>query len=122
MNSGKICGTFFAAIAAVMLVLGANGARGQGVGGDSVFATINEAHQYGVSVELEDLERAFWRCDYVATVKGMEHTPVDLCMAVTEEVKIRMFGGDFDRMHAWWQQHKPSALRTLAQLDEARRR
>jgi len=53
-----------------------------------------------------DLERAFWMCDYTATTRGMHATPVDMCIAVTDELKSEKFGGDFKEMLSWWQQNK----------------
>lgn len=58
------------------------------------------------SVSVVDLERSFWVCDYVATARGVTEDLIVQCVAVYDELKDRKFGGDFDRLWSWWQQHK----------------
>ena len=60
-----------------------------------------------------DLERAFWLCDYAGTNGGVDSGAAATCSAVTEELKIRNFNGDFDAMVAWWRQHKPAKHQAL---------
>ena len=55
---------------------------------------------------VADLEQGFWVCDYLATTHGMDATPVDLCSAITDELKTRKFGGDYEGLVGWWRQHK----------------
>jgi len=57
---------------------------------------------------MPELEQGFWRCDYRATVAGLDATPVELCTRLTEALKQRKFGGSFDRMLEWWRQKKPA--------------
>ena len=56
--------------------------------------------------QLADLEHAFWTCDYIATTRGVHVTPVDVCSAVTDELREQKFQGDFLDMLEWWQRHK----------------
>jgi hypothetical protein len=55
---------------------------------------------------LAELEDAFWVCDYIATTRGVTAAPRAACRSVTEEVKKRKFGGDFERFVAWWRDNK----------------
>ena len=68
----------------------------------------------GVS-QVHDLERAFWSCDYTATVRGVHAAPVALCSAVIEELKNAKFRGDFGELLEWWRQHKPAVHEQLAE-------
>ena len=63
---------------------------------------------------LAELESAFWACDYVATTRGVDATPVAICTEVYDELKTLKFGGDFGELLAWWKQHKPAEHARLA--------
>jgi hypothetical protein len=74
---------------------------------------------YAMQVRAEaersaELERAFWICDYTATTRGVYAAPVELCSAVTDELKREKFGGDFGQMLEWWRQNKPVEHANLA--------
>lgn len=71
---------------------------------------------------LADLERAFWVCDHAATTRGVDGDTGILCVAVTEELKEAKFGGDFDRLVAWWREHKPVEHANLEEAAERRAR
>jgi hypothetical protein len=64
-----------------------------------------------------DLERAFWVCDYTATTRGVHAAPIELCSAVTDELKHEKFGGDFEQLLKWWQENKPAEHQKLASRD-----
>ncbi len=58
------------------------------------------------SVSVEALQHTYLECDRVAT-----HTLLDLgsaahCSMVGEELKHRVFGGDFDQLIEWWRANK----------------
>ena len=53
------------------------------------------------------LEAIFWHCDYVATTRGMDATPVRECAAATRELRQVKFDGSFNRMLEWWRANKP---------------
>ncbi len=68
------------------------------------------------SVNLTDLEAAFWACEYAATTRGAASIPT--CAAVYDALKERKFGGDFDGLLKWWQLNRVSAYRRLAAEDD----
>lgn len=55
---------------------------------------------------VEELERAFWRCDLAASTGLVDPIQATVCSAVTEELRKRKFRGDFERMLQWWQQSR----------------
>jgi len=67
---------------------------------------------------VSNLEKAFWACDYTATTRGVQSTPVAMCAAVTDELKEAKFGGDFDEMVLWWRQNKTAEFERLAAADQ----
>jgi hypothetical protein len=58
------------------------------------------------AADLAKVEQALWRCDQMATTNGSGATPFELCGAVYEELKSKMFGGDFALLLACWSEHK----------------
>ena len=50
------------------------------------------------AVALAELEDIFWHCDYVATTRGMDATPVRECAAATRELRRLKFDGSFYRL------------------------
>jgi hypothetical protein len=67
-------------------------------------------------ISLADVERLFWSCDYVATTRGVDSAPVDVCSAATEELKNIRFGGDFMALLEWWRGNKPAEHARLSRL------
>lgn len=67
------------------------------------------------SIKLTDLENAFWVCDYLATTRGS--SDINTCTAIYEAVKERKFGGDFDKLVAWWRQNKVAQHQSIAVAD-----
>jgi hypothetical protein len=67
------------------------------------------------SARLTDLENAFWVCDYLATTRG--GADIQTCTAVYEAVKQIKFGGDFDKLVAWWHQNKVAQHQNIATAD-----
>ena len=66
------------------------------------------------ATQLAEVERLFWVCDYVATTRGVDSAPVDLCSTATEALKQTKFGGDFMALLEWWRGNKPEAHARLA--------
>ncbi len=60
----------------------------------------------GEELRLEELEQAFWVCDYAATINLVDIHDAIHCSRLTEALRQRKFEGDFTAMLAWWQQHK----------------
>lgn len=103
--------TKLAALASFAAVLAAGSAWAEEpIGAQSVAARL-------ASADLSDLERAFWICDYTASIHGTSGTDSSACTAVYEAVKERKFGGDFDKLLDWWRQHKPARHEALATAD-----
>lgn len=69
-----------------------------------------------VAPAAEDLEQAFWSCDYVGTTYGVQAAPVAFCADVTQALREQKFGGDFDQMLQWWRQNKPAAHAAIESL------
>ena len=72
------------------------------------------SHDRAVMLQTADLERAFWMCDYTATVRGVYAAPVETCAAITDELKQHKFNGSFEELLAWWQFNKPAEHDKLA--------
>ncbi|MES2564272.1 MAG: hypothetical protein V4637_16320 [Pseudomonadota bacterium] len=72
------------------------------------------SHDRAVMLQTADLERAFWMCDYTATVRGVYATPVETCAAITDELEQHKFNGSFEELLAWWQFNKPAEHDKLA--------
>jgi hypothetical protein len=73
------------------------------------YAAESQAEHEPVSLSLAEVERLFWLCDYVATTRGVDSAPVDVCSAATESLKNAKFGGDFLALLTWWRSNKPEA-------------
>ena len=68
---------------------------------------------------LAKLDRAFWLCDHAATTRGVDGDAAILCVAATEELKEKKFGGDFEQLLAWWRQNKPTEHAHLDRREES---
>ena len=67
-------------------------------------------------VQIAQLEKGFWTCDYIATTHGVSAAPVAMCSAITNELKNQKFGGDFGELLEWWRANKRAEHQKL-QLD-----
>ena len=54
------------------------------------------AEEIAAAMQPADLEKAFWLCDYTATTRGIDATPVAICSAVWDEFKQTRFAGSFE--------------------------
>lgn len=70
-----------------------------------------------VTLELEDLERAFWACDSAATTRGVHGAAGVACGNATEQLKQRKFNGDFAAMLAWWRENKAAMHQLVLQAE-----
>jgi hypothetical protein len=93
----------FAALAAAAAALGWN----------PVDATAAQRLDVPRSAEVQpasaqdgDLEEVFWLCDYAATIGMVDPSERAVCAAVTDQLKIERFGGDFEQMLRWWQANR----------------
>lgn len=65
------------------------------------------------------LEQAFWKCDYAARRTTMTRYQAEVCGVVIEGLRAEKFGGDIDRLLAWWEQNHAAQHRVLEQRDAA---
>jgi hypothetical protein len=89
-----------AAALAVGLALGWTGA------GDAVDRPPGVDRQVDARERVAELEKTFWQCEQAAGAKTLDAVMAAHCDAVTDELKKRKFGGDFERLLQWWQQNR----------------
>lgn len=64
----------------------------------------------------EELKAAFLHCDRLATTEYFDGNAAASCSIVYEALKARVFGGDFERLMAWWRTQQRSAKGSAAAL------
>jgi hypothetical protein len=99
------------AVVLTALAAGAGGAHAQQRQDAS-----HEATAIATTLAVADLEKAFWICDYVATTGAVATLDAVLCHAVYDRLKAERFGGDFERLLAWWRANKVAEHRKLDAL------
>ena len=52
-------------------------------------------------VSKDDLKRLYLSCDRAASSGQLNSTGIMRCSVVYEELRLRAFGGDFDKLRAW---------------------
>jgi hypothetical protein len=72
-------------------------------------------------LSIDDLERTFWACDYAAPSGLVDMRAAIPCGLANEDLKQRKFGGDFDKLLAWWQQNKAAQHAALDRVYRAGR-
>ncbi|HEU0203637.1 MAG TPA: hypothetical protein VFR86_24770 [Burkholderiaceae bacterium] len=82
----------------------------------------NDIRSAALAMADAALEKTFWQCDFGATQGSLSADAGPACEAVTEELKQRRFGGDFDRLLVWWQQNKAAEHGRLQAIQQAARR
>jgi hypothetical protein len=90
--------------------------------GASAQERVNSRHPIEVSARANsfaDLEKAFWICDHAATTNGVDGGAAIACGAITEDLRMRKFSGDFDLMLAWWRKNKPAEHQALTTVGHA---
>jgi hypothetical protein len=58
------------------------------------------------ALTIEQLKIAFLDCDRRASITLLDIGDAERCSVIYEELKARAFGGDFDRLLAWWRTQK----------------
>lgn len=58
------------------------------------------------ALPMDKLESVHWDCDYMASVNMVDVSDAAICSAVYERLKAEKFGGDFNKMLAWWKENK----------------
>ena len=107
------------ALAACMGALAVVGAYLTGGWSQQISAAPQSAEPQAAVMTVADLEQAFWVCDYTATEKGVNATPIDICSKVTEDLKNEKFHGDFEDLTDWWRQNKVAAHQSLREQEAA---
>ena len=110
--------TMFSRLAVCAFALCAMGAYSAAVSAQHTAGSLQSVYSHSAAISLEALERAFWLCDYAATVDGVDATPVDICSAVTDEFKNVKFGGDFLQLVKWWRENKPAEHEKLTRGEQ----
>src|SRR5688572_28583104 len=93
-------------IGALMLGAACSNTPQRGEEGSASAGSLDRAE--AAAAPQDQLEAIFWHCDYVATTKGMDATPVRECAAATRQLRRVKFEGSFNRMLEWWRQNKPA--------------
>lgn len=70
----------------------------------------------------EDMERAFWDCDYAATYGVIDLDVAAGCSDIYERLKEEKFGGDFRRVLLWWQENRDNEISSRKLLRQLERR
>jgi len=99
------------AVALTALAAGAGGVHAQQRQDAS-----HEPAAIATTLVAADLEKAFWICDYAATTGSIATPDAALCHAVYDRLKAEKFGGDFERLLAWWRANKVAEHRKLDAL------
>jgi hypothetical protein len=67
------------------------------------------------------LQLTYLQCEEQAQAALLDSATAASCSIVYEELKQRVFGGDFNRLHAWWRQQQVRAASTASRpTNEAR--
>jgi len=62
-----------------------------------------------VSSTAEELKQVFLECERQASAGLIDLAGASQCSSGFEELKHRVFGGDFSRLLAWWQAQRAAA-------------
>jgi hypothetical protein len=92
--------------ARILVALAAGLALGWTGLGDAVDRPRDVVKQLDVRQRIAELEKTFWQCEHAASDGGIDAAMAAHCDAVTDELKKRKFGGDFERLLQWWQLNK----------------
>ena len=68
---------------------------------------------FSQSEDTSELETVFWTCDYAAAKHGVDGNTAILCQVATDELKMKRFGGSFERMLEWWNANKAEQYTAL---------
>ena len=88
--------------------------------GDAVDRPPDAARQPDTRQKIAELERSFWQCELAASAGTLDAVTAAHCDAITDELKKRKFGGDFERLLQWWQQNKLALPRGIEASQEAK--
>ena len=63
-------------------------------------------HPVFAALPLDQLKTAYLACDRAATQAALRSFDFQRCSVIGDELLQRGFGGDFDRLLAWWRIEK----------------
>ena len=82
-------------------------------------AALAATNGHDSAAKITELEKGFWICDYLGTTRGIEGSHGVICGANFEEIKQAKFGGDFEKLVAWWRLHKAAQHKALESVGSA---
>jgi hypothetical protein len=71
-----------------------------------------DSRQAAVEPEVQALKAAYLRCDQAATERLLGVGDAASCSVIHEKLLKVGFGGDFERMLAWWQAERTTTARS----------
>lgn len=92
--------------ARILVALAAGLALGWTGLGDAVDRPRDVVKQPDVRQRIAELEENFWQCEHASSDGMIDAAMAAHCDAVTDELKKRKFGGDFERLLQWWHQNR----------------
>ena len=69
----------------------------------------------------EEMEKAFWDCEFAATQGVIDLDVAAGCSEIYEHLKKEKFGGDFKRVLLWWQENKDNEISSRMPLRQQKR-
>ena len=106
MNTFFLSNARYTLFATVLLAVGLT------VGHPAAYASVVE-DEPEVAADVSALEAAFWRCDHAATRHGVELSAGAACGALTDEFKMKRFGGSFEDLLDYWNANKEEQYAAL---------
>jgi len=76
-------------------------------------ASLSDA-AFAQTLNAAQLERLYLLCDRASSRGRLATHQAMQCSIVQEELKQRVFGGDFERMLAWWRQQRDAGATPTA--------
>jgi len=61
---------------------------------------------FAQNLTTAELKRVYLACDLASSIARLEMHEAMQCSIVHEELKQRVFGGNFDQMLAWWREQR----------------
>jgi hypothetical protein len=91
-----------------------------------LFAAAASAHAASdgsepAALTLDKLKSAYLDCDRRATTAFLDAGDAANCSLVYEELKQRVFGGDFEHLLAWWQSQRGADMNAKSRIARERR-
>ena len=110
INLKQLGATRAATVAALVATLGISGIAASA---DDLPGAAPSFEAVAFDDTVANLEKSFWRCDYVATVAGVDSGTGITCSSITQALQEKKFNGDFDAMLTWWQENKAAEHQTI---------